>query len=844
MSDPDPSRVQQIFAEAIELGPEHRERFLQTACAGNAALASEVQALLTAHAQAEDDFLAQPAAVQVASDQTLADDIFETAGTRVGRYKLLEKIGEGGFGTVFLAEQSEPIRRRVALKVIKLGMDTRQVIARFEAERQALAILDHPNIAKVLDAGATTTGRPYFVMELVRGSPMTEYCDAHKLSPRQRLELFVQVCAAVQHAHTKGIIHRDLKPTNVLVTEQEDRPVPKVIDFGVAKATQARLTERTLFTELRQMVGTPAYMSPEQTNLDSADIDTRSDVYALGVLLYELLTGTTPIEDGELRKGAYEQMQRMIRELEPPKPSTRLSAMGETIASVAAVRSVEPRQLSRTVRGELDWIVMKCLEKDRTRRYESASSLAADLSRHLAGEAVTAGRPGALYRMEKSARRHRVALAVAAVFLLAATSAAAFYLHGVRAEQRNTRAALEEVTRQKAIAEAVSQFQSDMLAAANPRRQGERVTVLQVIEAAVAQLDAGKLKDQPLVEAAVRTTIGGTLQYLGRFDEARPNFEKALQLRRKHLPAAHRDIAASLRNLGWLIQNQGQGTIGVPALRMFAEAEALQRAALEMRRQILPADDPEIAGSLNMLGIVMLNQNKLSAAEPLLREALSIRRKATPADAGVNVLSNLGQLLRYQGKLDESEQLLREAVELSRKMLPASDTERAFCITNLGLTLQARGELAEAESLLRESLDLRRKALPAGHQDLARSIRELAYVLQLEEKPAEAEPLFRESVQMSRMPIAILQLAFFLNEQHRSSEAAPLFHEVEPRIRVWLDYCSRSFGRDDRQTQHIADQLARLLEATDRPVEAAALRNQYASHDAAARSATSSSATP
>jgi hypothetical protein len=345
--------------------------------------------------------------------------VSEKAGDRIGRYKLLEKIGEGGCGIVYMAEQTEPIRRRVALKVIKLGMDTRQVIARFEAERQALALMDHPNIAKVLDAGATDTGRPYFVMELVRGIRITEYCDQNNMSTRERLDLFMQVCYAIQHAHQKGIIHRDIKPSNILVTQLDGLPVPKVIDFGIAKATQQPLTDKTLFTGFHQLVGTLAYMSPEQAEMGPQDIDTRSDVYTLGVLLYELLTGRSPFEQKELLEAGLDEMRRLIREKEPPKPSTRLSTLAhDDLTAIARSRHTEPPRLLHLVRGDLDWIVMKCLEKDRARRYGTATELAHDVERHLNQEPVTAAAPSALYRTGKFIRRHRVALATATVLAL------------------------------------------------------------------------------------------------------------------------------------------------------------------------------------------------------------------------------------------------------------------------------------------------------------------------------------------------------------------------------------------------------------------------------------------
>ena len=325
-------------------------------------------------------------------------------GTVIGPYKLMEQIGEGGFGLVFVAEQLAPVRRKVAVKVIKPGMDTRDVIARFEAERQALAMMDHPNIARVLDVGATDSGRPYFVMELVRGVPITEYCDRNRLTPRERLELFVVVCQAVQHAHQKGIIHRDIKPSNVLVTLYDRGPLVKVIDFGVAKALHQQLTEKTIYTRFAQMVGTPLYMSPEQAEMSSLDIDTRTDIYSLGVMMYELLTGTTPFDKKRVAKAAYDELIRMIREEEPPKPSTRLSQSTASLPAIAEHRRTEPTRLSKMFRGDLDWITMKALEKDRTRRYESASGLAADVQRYLDDEPVEASPPSAVYRLRKLAR--------------------------------------------------------------------------------------------------------------------------------------------------------------------------------------------------------------------------------------------------------------------------------------------------------------------------------------------------------------------------------------------------------------------------------------------------------
>jgi serine/threonine protein kinase/WD40 repeat protein len=415
------SNPEEIFNKAIDISnPTEQLDYLDKACAGDEKLRAEVEFLLESHQKA-GSFLESP---PIDPDVTLDEaPLTEGPETVIGRYKLLEKIGEGGMASVYMAEQKRPIRRRVALKIIKLGMDTKQVIARFEAERQALAMMDHPNIARVLDAGTTETGRPYFVMELVRGVAITEYCDKNNLSTRERLELFVSVCQSVQHAHQKGIIHRDIKPSNVMVTLHDGQPVVKVIDFGIAKAVNQQLTEKTVFTRYSQMIGTPEYMSPEQAEMSGLDIDTRTDVFSLGVLLYELLTGTTPFDSDYLLRKGYGEMQRIIREEEPIRPSTKISTLGETITDVAKHRQTSPELLCKLIRSDLDWIVMKTMEKDRSRRYESVSEFAADIKRHLDNEPVLAGRPSRVYRMQKFVKRNKTlcisSVAVASILVLA-----------------------------------------------------------------------------------------------------------------------------------------------------------------------------------------------------------------------------------------------------------------------------------------------------------------------------------------------------------------------------------------------------------------------------------------
>ena len=454
----------EIFIEALQRpAPADRLAYLELACGSDAGLRGRVEDLLAAFEKA-GSFLQEPdaASVATADHRPGAEPIppeLESPGATIGPYKLRELIGEGGMGVVYVAEQSHPVRRKVALKVIKPGMDTKQVVARFEAERQALAMMDHPNIAKVHDGGTTESGRPYFVMELVPGVPITEYCDGERLSVRQRLELFVLVCRAVQHAHQKGIIHRDLKPSNILVTLHDGVPVPKVIDFGVAKAMGQSLTEKTVYTALSQLVGTPLYMSPEQAEMNQLGVDTRSDVYSLGVLLYELLTGTTPFDKEALGGSGLEEMRRMIREDEPPRPSARVSSLQpEALSTTSQRRSTDPRRISAALHGELDWIVMKSLEKDRSRRYESASAFATDVQRYLDDEPVLAGPPSTMYKFHKFARKHRAALATAvaiAASLILGTTASAW--QAVRATTAEAQANANATQAQEKAQEATTQ---------------------------------------------------------------------------------------------------------------------------------------------------------------------------------------------------------------------------------------------------------------------------------------------------------------------------------------------------------------------------------------------------
>ncbi|MCC6676034.1 MAG: serine/threonine protein kinase [Phycisphaerales bacterium] len=773
-TDPQPRPTpKEVFNAAVDLPPDQRAAYLDRACAGDPALRARAHRLLDAH-DAGPEFLGSPTADvahihagplgETVTLPASAPGPRETPGTRIGPYKLLQQIGEGGFGSVFMADQERPVQRRVALKIIKLGMDTRQVVARFEQERQALAMMDHPNIAKVLDAGATETGRPYFVMELVKGEPVTDYCDRHHLPIADRLALFAQVCYAVQHAHTKGVIHRDIKPSNVLVSTQDGRAFAKVIDFGIAKATQQRLTEKTLFTEHQQLIGTPEYMSPEQAE-GSLDIDTRTDVYSLGVLLYELLTGTTPFDGRKLRSAAFAEMQRIIREDDPPRPSTRLSQHA-TLADIATRRRVEPARLGPMLRGDLDWVVMKALEKDRARRYETPGALAQDLNHFLSGRPVDAAPPSAGYRASKFIRRHRgpvFAASLIAAALLAGTGLAAMgYVSAVKSRNAEVAARLAEQARaaeleqQKTVAEAaraaaesqrrraelVAGFLERVLAAADPTIAGTNrdVTVRAVLGDAARQLDQGDLKAEPISEIEARRALAKTFTLLGDFDRA-----DALLGRAQAIADATADVPpTTLADLAgvWSTLRLEQGRL--------EESRVQARRALDLLTEALGPDHPSTINAARGLAMTLLDMGRTEEAIPIIAGAM---RAAEPLAREhptlfTDVLETSARIASAQGRHAEAEQASRRALEISRA--GGDDTAVLHELNNLAVALVDQGRFAEAGAEFRQAFELAQRILDPDHPQLARLRSNYCTILAHEGRIDEAEKILRDAAEQAR----------------------------------------------------------------------------------------------
>jgi serine/threonine protein kinase/tetratricopeptide (TPR) repeat protein len=803
---------QSIFIEALEQeGPAQRAAFLDRTCAGDPGLRRRIERLLQRHEQA-DGFLESPALGRLPAEQPSR----EGPGTVIGPYELREQIGEGGFGVVFRAEQQQPLRRTVALKVLKPGMDSRRVIARFQAERQVLALMEHPNIARVLDAGLTESGRPWFVMELVPGVPITGYCDLHELTIRDRLELFVSVCSAVQHAHQKGIIHRDLKPSNVLVTQQDGAAVVKVIDFGIAKAVGQPLTEQALDSGSVQMIGTPLYMSPEQARGGCLDIDTRSDIYSLGVLLYELLTGTTPFDKARLCLVGYDELRRIIREEEPPPPSTRITTLDQA-ATVSAQRQGDTRGLSRLFRGELDQVVMKALEKDRERRYETSGALGADVQRYLSGEPVQAYPPSAGYRLRKWAGRHRTAMTAAAAVLLVGLTAWAVSTVLILRQRDEARAQRELAQQQRTLADkqrelalrAVDEMYTDVAEQWLDREPHLHEAQRRFLVNALNYYQA--FTAEPATEPGLRHQAGiayrrvGNIQSrLGRPVEAEAAYRQAVALQGEladafpDWPVYRQDLALSQDNLGSLLTKVGRLT----------EAEQAHRRALPLWER-LTADFPTepryragLSWSRTRLGTMLAATDRPREAERAFRQAidcleeLAARAPAIPSyrhQLGVS-LKDLGSLLADQGRRGEAEQALRRAVVLEEELVakyPAVTLYRyhlARMNDVLAIFLRSSGRPAEAEQTWRRALTLAER-LAADYPgvidyraEVARGHTNLALVLKSSGRLEQAEQAMRRALTL-------------YDGLARESPALPRFRHEAAQCQINLGNLLRQTGR-------------------------------------------------
>ena len=754
-------RVKEIVGAVLDLPPAQRAAYLDQACAQHSELRSEVESLLAAHV--DSDKLS-------ASLWVSPSGKIDTQPKIIGPYRLLKELGVGGMGQVWLAEQTEPVRRQVALKLIRAGIYDAATVHRFNAERQSLAMMDHPAIAKIFDAGTTAAGQPYLVMEYVDGLPITDYCDLKKLTIRERLHLLIRVADGVQHAHQKAIIHRDLKPSNVLITEVDGKPMPRIIDFGLAKATM-HLAGETVLTRTGVFLGTPGYMSPEQAYPGMRDIDTRTDVYSLGVILYELLTGFLPFNAAEWRK-RQDEVLRELREPDPPRPSIKVSSNRELAAKKAEVRGTVPSQLVATLRGDPDWITLKALENDRERRYANPSALATDVKNYLDNRPVTARAAGLSYRAKKYVRRHTAGVIVAGVGTVLLLSVAVMQS-----------AELRRITRERDRADRIGQFMTSMFKVSNPSEaRGNAVTAREILDRSSKEIETG-LNNDPELQGKMMSTMALTYQGLGLYSRAQVLQEHALEIQRRVLGSKHPDTLHSMNSLAAILRDEGHdpeaeqmsrnaletsrrvlgprhpdtlrlmNTLGGALYQQghYSEAEKLFRETFELQREVLGPEHRDTLGSMNDLAAAHYQEAHYSEAEKLNRESLRIRRQVLGPDHPDTLASmmNLANALNQESRYDEAEEISREALNIQSVVLGPEHPDTQMARNVLATSLTGKGDYAGAEKLRRETLAIQRRVLGPAHPETLQNLGALALDLSHEQRHGDAELLFREEIELA-----------------------------------------------------------------------------------------------
>jgi non-specific serine/threonine protein kinase/serine/threonine-protein kinase len=797
-------RVKEILHRAMQLAPQERSEFLDETCASDPELRVEVESLLLADDGLRTGFLESPPLA--GKWDSVANGFDNVGGLAAGqmfaqRFQLVRKLGEGGMGQVWLAEQTSPVKRLVALKLIKAGMYDESVVQRFQSERQSLAIMDHPSIAKVFDAGTTPQGQPYFVMEYVPGLPITEYCDQKKLKIPDRLALFIQACEGVEHAHQKAIIHRDLKPANILVVEVDGKPTPRIIDFGLAKAITPRAGDESEFTQMGLFMGTPGYMSPEQADPNVQDVDTRTDVYSLGVVLYVLLAGLQPFDTKQRQKQSLEEILRKLRNEEPPLPSTKVNSDQDTSRGTAEARSTEPKQLVKMLRGDLDWIASKALEKDRSRRYGTPSELAADIRRYLNHEPVMARPANVGYLMRRYARRHRVAIGVAAGLVLVLTGFSILQALQLRKTTRERdRANLE-----RDLATRITDFMTGMFKVSDPSQaRGNTVTAREILDKASNDMGTGLAKD-PEVQSQMTQVMATTYQNLGLYPRAHELAKRALDSRLSLLGPDDPKTLESMTQLGLILDLQGQ----------YAEADKLERQALASERRVLGAGDPLTLETMGHLAFVAQEQGHFEEAEKLEREAIEVgTRTVGPESAQVlEAMNHLGGGLWYQSRFAEAETVDRQLLAVKRRVSGPDHPETLSAMNNLALALQAQHRYPEAEQLYRETVAAAQRVLGPEHPQTVGFLQNFAGLLFTESRLTDAEKLYRQvlSIQVKTLGVDHPDTLTTQSELSDVLFQEGRLHEAEKLDRETLATRLRVLGPENPRTLGSKAGLARVL---------------------------------